>query len=626
MHPQVIYKFPYRWIFWYNLPKYCNAAMLLKKKTSNAERDMDAVDVKKKKLGEMLVAGGLIKEEQLRRALDEQKTRGGKIGEILVDLGFINEHMMATFLARQLHIPYIEIEKQLVDPDSVKMIPADIARRITAIPLYKDKEALVVAMADPLNIFGLDDIQKAAGREIRQVVATRADIQKAISSYYGMGQHIETAAMDFAGETDAVVAAAAEMPGVTSEDAPVVKLVSLLIAQAIMDHASDIHIDPEGKSIKVRYRIDGVLAQVRTLPREMHAPIVSRVKIMASMDISEKRIPQDGRFQARITHTDTGPVVTAVFQERSALRLDGDTTVDIRVSTLPAIQGETVVMRILDRSRIILTLDGLNFSADMLERYRRLIARPYGIILVTGPTGSGKTTTLYASINSIDRKSNNIVTVEDPVEYQMMGVNQVQVNTKAGVTFASGLRSILRQDPDIIMVGEIRDRETAEIAIHAALTGHLVFATLHTNDAAGAATRLIDMGIEPFLIASSAIAIVAQRLVRRICEHCKKPYTATPEMLRELGMAAGKVTFYRGEGCPACKKSGYQGRVGLYELIEMNENVRALITNKASSSALTAAAAQAGFRSLRQQGMTNVVAGLTTVEEVLRVTQDAEGI
>jgi type IV pilus assembly protein PilB len=585
-----------------------------------------AVADTKKRIGEMLVAGGLIKEEQLTRALEEQVKRGGKVGEILVDLGYINEHNLATFLARQLHLPYIEIEKQLVDPDCIRMISADMARRITAIPLYRDKEALVVAMADPLNIFGVDDMQKAAGKEIRKVVATRSDIQKAISSYYGMGHTIEAAAMDFTGDMSATIVDATELTAVTSEDAPVVKLVSMLIAQAIMDRASDIHIDPEGKSIKVRYRIDGVLVEVRTLPRELHAPIVSRIKIMANMDISEKRVPQDGRFQARITHTESGPVVTAVFRERSVLRIDEGTTVDIRVSTLPAIQGETVVMRILDRSRIILTLEGLNFSADMLDLYRRLITKPYGMILVTGPTGSGKTTTLYASLNTIDRKANNLVTIEDPVEYQIMGVNQVQVNAKAGVTFASGLRSILRQDPDIIMVGEIRDRETAEIAIHAALTGHLVFATLHTNDSAGAATRLIDMGIEPFLIASSTLAILGQRLARKICDRCKKPYTATPDLLKGLGVSTANVTFYRGEGCPACKKTGYQGRVGLYELMDMTEAVRELIISKASSPAIKAAASQSGFKTLRQEGLVKAAAGLATVEEVLRVTQEAEGI
>jgi type II secretory ATPase GspE/PulE/Tfp pilus assembly ATPase PilB-like protein len=459
-------------------------------------------------------------------------------------------------------------------------------------------------------------------------VATRSDILKAIDRYSGMSPAIEAAAMDFAGEAGiaALEAEAGAIPGVAADDAPVVKLVSMLIAQAIMDRASDIHVDPEGKNIKVRYRIDGVLREVRTLPREMHAPIVSRIKILANMDIAEKRVPQDGRFQARVTHTDSGPVVAAVFRERSALRMDGETAVDIRVSTLPVIQGETVVMRILDRSHIIMNLEGLHFSPEMLDRYRKLITRPYGMILVTGPTGSGKTTTLYASMNTIDRKTNNIVTVEDPVEYQMMGVNQVQVNPKAGVTFASGLRSILRQDPDIIMVGEIRDRETAEIAIHAALTGHLVFATLHTNDAAGAATRLIDMGIEPFLIASSAIGILAQRLARKVCDHCKKPYGATPELLKSLGIAPGTMTFYRGEGCPACKNSGYQGRVGLFELMEMTDAVRGLVVAKASSIAIKSAAAQAGFRTMRQEGLSKATAGTTTVEEVLRVTQEAEGI
>jgi type IV pilus assembly protein PilB len=586
---------------------------------------MAVTDVKRKMLGEMLVSGGMIKEEQLNRALEEQKKRGGKLGEVLVDLGFISEHNIATFLGRQLHIPFIEIDKQLVDVESVRLIPADMARRLMAIPLYRDKEALVVAMADPLNIFGLDDIRKAAGREIHQVVATRTDIQKAIDRYSGMHQTIETATMDFTGGTASAVAEGAEMPIIAAEDAPVVKLVSMVIAQAIMDRASDIHIDPEGKNIKVRYRIDGVLSEVRTLPREMHGPIVSRIKIMANMDIAEKRVPQDGRFQARITHTDSGPIVTAVFQERTVLRMDGETTVDVRVSTLPVIQGETVVMRILDRSQVIMSLDGLNFTPEMLERYRKLIARPYGMILVTGPTGSGKTTTLYASINTIDRKANNLVTVEDPVEYQIMGVNQVQVNAKAGVTFSSGLRSILRQDPDIIMVGEIRDRETAEIAIHAALTGHLVFATLHTNDAAGAATRLIDMGIEPFLIASSTIGILAQRLARRVCDRCKKPSKATPELLKSLGIANGDVTFYHGEGCPVCKNTGYKGRVGIFELMEMNEAIRNLIIAKAASTSIKSAAAQTGFKTLRQEGLIRAASGVTTVEEVLRVTQEAEG-
>lgn len=582
-----------------------------------------AVDTKKKMLGEMLVAGGLIKEEQLKKALDEQKRRGGRVGEILTDLGFVSEHNLATFLARQLHLPYVEIEKQLLDTESFKLIPGDMARRLVAIPLYRDKDALVVAMADPLNIFGMDDVRKIVGMEIRQVVATRSDILKAIDRYFGVAPAIEAATTEFSG---AAVrdGEAGIIPDIIADDAPVVKLVSMVIAQAIMDRASDIHIDPEGKNIKVRYRIDGVLREVQTLPREMHAPMVSRIKIMGDMDIAERRAPQDGRFQARVTHTDSGPVVTAVFRERNALRMDGDTTVDIRVSTLPVIQGETVVMRILDRTQIIQSLEGLNFSPDMLDRYRKLIARPYGMILVTGPTGSGKSTTLYASVNTLDRQTNNIVTVEDPVEYQIMGVNQVQVNPKAGVTFAAGLRSILRQDPDIIMVGEIRDVETAEIAIHAALTGHLVFSTLHTNDAAGATTRLIDMGVEPFLIASSAIGIVAQRLVRQLCERCKKSYAATPEMLKGLGIAAGPVTFYRGEGCPACKNTGYKGRVGIFELMEINETIRGLIVAKASSTAIKSAAVKSGFKTLRQEGLLKAASGITSVEEVLRVTQEVE--
>lgn len=588
---------------------------------------MAGVDTKKKMLGEMLVTGGLIKEDQLKKALDEQKKRGGKVGEILVDLGFVSEHNLAAFLARQLQIPYIEIEKQLVDPEAVKLVPGALARRIGAIPLYRDKESLVVAMADPLNIFGYDDIQKAAGRQITQVVATRSDILKAIDRYYGMTPAMEAAAKDFVGEVESTLAEMVESGtagGAGAEDAPVVKLVSMVIAQAIMDRASDIHIVPEGKAIKVRYRIDGILREVRSFPREMHAPIVSRIKILANMDIADKRVPQDGRFQAKVTHTDSGPVVTSVFRERNALRMDGETAVDIRVSTLPVIQGETVVMRILSRNQIIMNLDGLNFSLEMLDRYRKLIKRPYGMILVTGPTGSGKSSTLYASINALDRKSNNIVTVEDPVEYQVSGVNQVQVNAKAGVTFASGLRSILRQDPDVIMVGEIRDRETAEIAIHAALTGHLVFSTLHTNDAAGAAIRLIDMGIEPFLITSSVIGIMAQRLVRKVCDRCRKPYNASADLIKELGLAQSATTFYRGEGCQSCKSTGYLGRVGLFELIEINDALRGLIVAKASGAAIKAAAAQLGFKTLRQEGLARAAEGITTIEEVLRVTQDAE--
>ncbi|HTG01902.1 MAG TPA: ATPase, T2SS/T4P/T4SS family [Nitrospirota bacterium] len=584
---------------------------------------MALTDIKRKMLGEMLVAGNLIKEEQLKRALDEQKKRGGKLGEILVDLGFISEHTIATFLGRQLQIPFIEIEKQLIDAESVRLVSGELARRLTVMPLFKEKSALVVAMADPLNIFGIDDIRRAAGMEVRQVVATSTDIKKAIDRYYAMSQRIDAAAKDFVTERGPAVPE--EAAGAGTEDAPVVKLVSMLIAQAILERASDIHIDPAGDHIKVRYRIDGVLSEVRRLPREMHASIVSRIKIMGNMDIAEKRLPQDGRFQAKVSHTDAGPVVTAVFHERKALRMEGEVTVDIRVSTLPVIQGETVVMRILNRSQIILNLEGLITSPQILERYRRLIKRPYGMILVTGPTGSGKTTTLYASINAVDRKINNIITIEDPVEYQIVGVNQMQVNPKAGTTFASGLRSILRQDPDVIMVGEIRDRETAEIAIQAALTGHLVLATLHTNDAAGAATRLIDMGIEPFLIASSTIGIMAQRLVRKICDGCKKPYDAPAELIATVGgSAAGEL--FRGEGCPACRRTGYLGRVGLYEFMEMNEELRSLIVGKAASSVLRGAAGRAGFRTLREEGMINAAAGVTTLEEVIRVTQDVESL
>jgi type IV pilus assembly protein PilB len=581
---------------------------------------------KKRMVGEMMVGAGLINETQLKKALDEQRKRGGKLGEILVSLGFLTEHDFASILAQQLNISYVEIEKELVDVNTVRLLPEEMARRLAALPLYKRSDMIAVAMADPLDIFALDEIRSVLSREVFQLVAARSDILRSVSRYYGVSPEIDAAAQTFAEQTAAMGKGGAEVSSLVSgEDAPVSKLVSMVIAQAIMDRASDIHIDPEGKSIKVRYRIDGLLREVKSFPRDMHAPIISRIKILANMDIGEKRIPQDGRFQAKLTHTASGPVVTSVFTERSSFRADDDSTVDVRVSTLPVIQGETAVMRILSRAQIINNVEGLNFAPDMFERYRRLIARPFGMILVTGPTGSGKSTTLHASINSLDRRTNNIITVEDPVEYQIGGVNQLQVNPKAGVTFASGLRSILRQDPDIIMVGEIRDLETAEIAIHAALTGHLVLSSLHTNDAAGAASRLIDMGVEPFLIASSVSGIVAQRLVRMICEHCKKPFKAPAQLLSGLGINAASATFYRGEGCAACKNTGYRGRIGLFELMEVTEAIRGLIVSKASSAAIKAEAAKSGSRTLRQEGLFKAAAGITTIEEVLRVTMAEAG-
>jgi type IV pilus assembly protein PilB len=582
---------------------------------------MAEVVKKKKMLGEMMVGSGLINEAQLRKALDDQKKRGGKLGELLVSLGYITEHDFAATLAQQLNISHVELEKELVDVNIARMIPEDMARRLAALPLYKKNDKIAVAMADPLDIFALDEIRGALNREVFQVVAVRSDILRSISRYYGVAPEIEAAAKTFAEQAAAIGRGEAEVNALAvGDDSPVSKLVSMLVAQAIMDRASDIHIDPEGKFIKIRYRIDGVLRDVKSFPREMHAPIISRIKILANMDIGEKRVPQDGRFQARLAHTATGPVVTSVFTERGSFRADDDSVVDIRVSTLPVIQGEKAVLRILSRAQIINNLEGLNFGPEMLARYRKLIARPFGMILVTGPTGSGKSTTLHASINSLDHKTNNIITVEDPVEYQISGVNQLQVNPKAGVTFASGLRSILRQDPDIIMVGEIRDQETAEIAIHAALTGHLVFSSLHTNDAAGAASRLIDMGVEPFLIASSISAIVAQRLVRTICEHCRKPFKASAELLSGLGVNAVSATFYRGEGCPACKNTGYKGRIGLFELMEVTEAIQGLIVSKASSAAIKAEAAKAGSKTLRQEGLIKAASGITTIEEVLRVT------
>lgn len=583
----------------------------------------------KKKLGELLVDDGIIQDVQLKKVLEEQKKRGGRVGEILVELKIVSERDLALYLAKHMNIPFVDLEKHIVDRAAARLVPQEMARRLVAIPIASDEAGLVVAMADPQDIFCLDDIRKATEKEIRQVVASRSDILRAIDRSYGIEPVIEAATKDFA-ETPAaaqrLTVTEEALSDVVSDDAPVVKLVSLIIAQAIMERASDIHVSPEGAEIKVRYRIDGMLREVQSMSRDMHASIVSRIKILANMDIAEKRIPQDGRFQVQISHTDSGPNVKAVFRERKVLRMTGDTAVDIRVSTLPVIQGEAVVMRILNRSQVITELVSLGYTMEMLENYKRLITRPFGMILVTGPTGSGKTTTLYASLHSLNRKTHRVITIEDPVEYQINDVDQLQVNSKAGVTFANGLRSILRQDPDIIMVGEIRDRETAEIAIHAALTGHLVFSTIHTNTAAGAVARLVDMGVEPFLLASSVIGIVGQRLVRKTCEACRKTYHASPELLRSLGMPPGFVLFHKAEGCPACNRTGYLGRVGLFELLEITDPIRSLITSKATSAAIQSAAMQAGFMTIRQSGLRKAVTGETTVEEVCRVSQEFEAV
>ncbi|MBI5026325.1 MAG: Flp pilus assembly complex ATPase component TadA [Nitrospirae bacterium] len=557
--------------------------------------------LKKKPIGELLVEAGAINREQLNKALEEQRTKKGRLGEILVDLGFISEDTLVEFLGKQLGIQSVDLRKVTIDPDVVNLIPESLARRFNVIPAFRTGEDLTLAMLDPLDIVAIDEIRKFTGLYVQPVAVTERAITKAIEKYYRVTGTMEEVIKDM-GEAGYFMeeerAAAIEA---TAEETPVVRLVNLMITQAVRDRASDIHIEPDKDILRVRYRVDGILHEVMTPPKHLHAGLVSRLKILSNINIAEKRIPQDGRFP---------------------INIEGK-QLDVRVSTLPALFGEKVVMRLLEKTEGLVELSELGFSVNGLEIFEKLIRRPYGFILSTGPTGSGKTTTLYSAIKAILTKEKNIVTLEDPIEYNISTINQVQVNPKAGLTFASGLRAILRQDPDIIMVGEIRDVETAGIAIHAALTGHLVLSTLHTNDAVGAIARLLDMGTEPFLISSSLIGVTAQRLVRKVCPFCKETYRAPSGIMHELNITR-EVNLVRGRGCKECRETGYLGRDGLFEVLPITEALRGLIVAKSPSSQLRAQAIKEGFQTLRQEGLRTALNGITTLEEVLRVTQEIE--
>jgi type IV pilus assembly protein PilB len=555
---------------------------------------------KRKKIGEMLLAEGLLTSEQLETALAEQRRHGGRIGAILKSLGFVTEEGIIKTLGRQTGIPHQVLATVIIDPDVIKCMPELLARRHQAIPLYKKGITLTLAMVDPLNVVAIDDIARATGLEIQPVVATEQDVMRAIERQYGMTATIQEAVKDLdpIDEGNPSATAAERL----AEDTPVVKFVSTIITQAVHGGASDIHIEPDADVLRVRNRLDGILQEVTTAPKGLQGGVLSRIKILADMDISERRVPQDGRIQMKV----------------------GERDIDFRVSTLPTIYGEKVVLRILDKRQGLVKLPELGFSPGTFETVQRLVTRPYGLFLVTGPTGSGKTTTLCAALNTINTMARNIVTIEDPVEYQLKIINQVQVNVKAGVTFANGLRSILRQDPDVIMVGEIRDRETATIAIQAALTGHLVLSTLHTNDAPSAVARLVDIGVEPYLIASSLIGVVAQRLVRKICPSCRKPTTVPSGVFEGVTPEGGTLSPAKGAGCSGCRNTGYNGRTALFELLTVNDALRDLIVERATASAMRAAAIQAGYAPLRHAGLAKAASGITTLEEVYRVTQDAD--
>jgi len=546
----------------------------------------------------MLIDEGMITVEQLNRAIEQQKQSGLRLGQVLIRSGLVTEEGIIAALGDQAGIPYVNLDNYIIDPKVINFIPESLARASLIIPLFKIGTNLTIAMADPLNVKAIDEARRNAGCEVDTAVATEDQIRRAIDSYYGIASSIEDIVKEaLEGDLKVTVEGAGAAAGL---EAPIIRLANLIISQAVRDNASDIHLEPEEHKLGVRYRIDGILHEAVSPPKHLQAALISRVKVMANMDIAETRAPQDGGFQI---HTE-------------------GRTIEFRVSSFPTIYGENVVLRILDQSKSVLNLEDLGFSPDTLERFRALLTSPYGIILVTGPTGSGKTTTLYAALNSINSVDKNFITIEDPVEYRLPLIRQTQINPKAGITFASGMRSILRQDPDVIMVGEMRDVETAEMAFEAALTGHLVFSTLHTNDAAGALARLLHLGIEPFLVASSTIAVLAQRLVRTLCPNCKTAYTPSATLLRGFHLEGNEAReFYRGKGCKACRNTGYRGRSGIYELIAINEEIRKLILENASTTDIRNAARRSQqMRSLREDGLAKALKGLTTLEEVERIT------
>ncbi len=553
-----------------------------------------------RQLGQILVEEGLISQAILDAAQDEQQRLGKSLGRILIDQGHVTERDLVSALAKQIGMEFVDLSDFEVDAQAVMAISDTIAKRYTAIPIAYDDGKLVVAMSDPANVFALDDIRTITGLDVKPVVATRDDIIAAISKYNTMTDEIEAIADDLGVDAGMEGESLADIKAVT-EEPPIVKFVNLLITQAVNDGASDIHIEPGERDIRVRYRVDGVLHEVMRSPKSIQAGVTSRLKIMAEVDIAERRIPQDGRI---------GLVI-------------GGKPIDLRVSTLPTVFGEKVVMRILDKSNVMLELKDLGFLEHNFQRFEAAYKKPYGMILVTGPTGSGKSTTLYATLNAKNSPDINIVTTEDPVEYRLNGINQVQMNHKAGLDFAAALRSILRQDPDVVLVGEMRDKETSHIGVEAALTGHLVLSTLHTNDAPSAITRLIDMGLEPFLVGSAVDCVLAQRLLRRLCKKCKEPYTPEAQTLLDAGYdqqtVDSKPELYRAVGCSSCGNTGYKGRMAVHEVMVMSDELLKLTNARASADDIMKVAIAEGMRPLRQDGLAKVLLGQTTIEEVARV-------
>jgi general secretion pathway protein E len=557
----------------------------------------------KRLLGEILVESGL-SPERLKKGLELQKKRGGRIGTLLIRLSFSTEAEVLTALGAQLGLPFRNDFGE-IDRELALKLPITYAKKAVALPLRRENGAVTVATSEPLLLTTVDDLRVLFGADIQLCLAPSEMILDLLNRMHSEGMDkAEDTAQEMEEDDLSFLAAELEEPTdllEATDDAPIIRLVNSLLSQAIRERASDIHVEPFEKDVVARFRIDGILYNILTIQKRFQASIASRVKIMSGLNIAEKRLPQDGGMRIKI----------------------GGKDVDVRVSIVPTAFGERIVLRLLYRESALLPLDQIGFSGGTLTSFNALIERPHGIILVTGPTGSGKTTTLYGALSKINSPDKNIITIEDPIEYQLKGIGQIQVNPKINLTFAAGLRSVLRQDPDVILVGEIRDSETAEIAIQAALTGHLVFSTLHTNDAAGAVTRLIDMKIEPFLISSSVMAILAQRLVRTLCTKCREPYAMTPVEAAELELpaATGQPTIYRAKGCPACFQTGYYGRTAIYELLELDDEVRQLVMKNSDASTIKALAVKKGMRTLRQDGAEKVLRGITSVDEVVRVTQ-----
>jgi type IV pilus assembly protein PilB len=558
-----------------------------------------------KQLGDILLEGGLVSAEQLSVAVEEQHRLGRSLGRVLVDSGVLTEGQLVAALAAQIGMRFVDLGEVQIDGSALARVPGHVARRHSAIPIGYEDGKLLVAMADPANVFAIDDLKHVAGGgngnlDIKPVVATRNDVLAAIDRYYRADDALD----DLSTEIGSLEDDEEDLSNVKAavDDAPIVKFVNLLITQAIQDRASDIHLEPTEHDLRVRFRIDGVLHEVMRSPKAIQSGVISRLKIMADINIAERRIPQDGRLS-----------VTAHGKK-----------IDLRVATLPTVWGEKVVMRILDNSTAKMDLADLGFSQHNYDIYSKSFVKPYGMILVTGPTGSGKSTTLYATLNVVNRPEVNIITVEDPVEYRLPGINQVQVNNKAGLTFASALRSILRSDPDIVLIGEIRDHETAQIAIEASLTGHLVLSTLHTNDAPSAITRLTEMGIEPFLVSSAIDCVLAQRLARQLCEKCKEPYEPTEEQLVSLNFPVwypGEPApiLYKPIGCSNCSKTGYRGRLALHEVMAMTETIERLTVERASATTISDQAISTGMQLLREDGLRKAADGVTSIDEIFRV-------